>query len=96
VGYFGIDDAASRRWWEAVCAAHDPVAVRWREAREACDTVESPSPAAVRAFLILRIPPAQVMDLLAVLVDEGQLARRRVSALEEKVLGQVQSNGTWK
>jgi hypothetical protein len=87
VAHFGIDDAASRRWWEAVCAAQEPNAVAWRRAMLACDDVESVSPAAVRAFLHLRVPPAQIVDLIEMLVDEGQLSRRRASAIEYKVLG---------
>jgi hypothetical protein len=50
----------------------------------------------VRAFLLLRVPPAQVIDLIQALVDERQLSRRRAAALEEKVLGKVEASGGWK
>ena len=70
-GYFGLDEAAARRWWQAVCVAQGPHAVAWHRAMRACDAVESPSPEAVRAFLIVRIPPAQVIDLIEALVRKG-------------------------
>ena len=95
-GYCGLDEAASRRWWQAVCAAQGLQAVAWHRAMVACDVVESPSPDAVRAFLLVRIPPAQGMDLIEMLVDEGQLSRRRASAMEEHVLTRVLADGTWK
>jgi hypothetical protein len=50
----------------------------------------------VRAFLLLRVPPAQVIDLIQALVDERQLSRRRASGLEEKVLGKVEASRGWK
>ena len=94
-GYFDVDDANMRRWWEAVCASRMPLAQTWRRAIWACDDIEAPSREAVRAFLLLKLPASDVIRLLEALVDEAQLSRRRGTRIEELVLAHVQRDGTW-
>jgi hypothetical protein len=43
-GYFGLDDAAMRRWWEALCSSRCPLAVTWRQAIQLCDEIGDPEP----------------------------------------------------
>jgi hypothetical protein len=95
-GYFGLDDGAMRRWWEALCASRMPLAETWRLAILTCDEIEAPSRDAVRMFLLLKVPASDIITLIEALVDEGQLSKRRASSLEEHVLRHAQANGTWK
>jgi hypothetical protein len=95
-GYFGLDEAASRRWWEAVCVAQGAVPVAWHRAMLACADLESLSPEGVRTFLLMQVPLGQIIELIEALAALVKVSRRRASALEDHVLAKVQANGAWK
>ena len=72
-GYFGLDEAASRRWWQAVCVGQGAVPVAWHRAMLACAESESLSPDAVRTFLMMQVPPRQIIELIEALVTEEKI-----------------------
>ena len=95
-GHFGLDEAAARRWWQAVCVGQGAVPVAWCRAMLACADIESLRPEGVRAFLMMQVPPGEIIALIEALVSEEKLSRRRASALEQRVLDKVQATGAWK
>jgi hypothetical protein len=65
--------------------------VAWRERVIAFDpTREEP-----RAFLDETCAPATLVAILESLVQEGCLARRAATAIEEKLLAHVTAHGDW-
>jgi hypothetical protein len=83
--------------WRALGRTQDPLAVAWRQAF--CD-FEAPNRLLgrdlVEAFLRQVATPQQLMALVEQLEHEGTLLRRDAHQLEERILGHVAKDGTWK
>jgi len=91
--YWQIPASLAVAWWGALSQSHHPRALAIRQAVLLFDA----APAAEAYHLVYGVcAPQVVMEVLEVLVDEGQLPRSQATATEEAVLRHVDREGEWR
>jgi hypothetical protein len=91
--YWQVPASLAVAWWRALGRSHHPRALAIRQAVLLFDA----APVAEAYHLVHGVcAPQAVMEVLEVLVDEGQLPRSQATATEEAVLRNIDREGEWR
>ncbi len=91
--YWQVPASLAMTWWRALGRSHHARALAVRQAVLLFDA----APVAEAYHLIYGVcAPQAVIEVLEVLVDEGQLPRGQATAIEEAVLRHIDREGEWR